>query len=83
LKESPALHSVCSPPRFYFCTLTSYFCTLTSYFCTLTSYFCTLLLLDSALVSTWDAHVLTILRNRSASDLDTLRLKDARDLFVG
>src|SRR5579864_1168190 len=41
------------------------------------------LLLYSALVGTRDAHVLPVFRNRAASDLDTLRLKDAGDLLVG
>src|ERR1700751_3473821 len=41
------------------------------------------LLLHSAVVGTRDAHVLPVFRNRAASDLDTLRLKDAGDLLVG
>src|SRR5215469_6278183 len=41
------------------------------------------LLLHSALVGTRDAHILPVFRNRAASDLDTLRLKDAGDLLVG
>src|SRR5579883_1611884 len=41
------------------------------------------LLFHSALVGTRDAHVLAVFRNRAASDLDALRLKDAGDLLVG
>src|SRR5271156_5433471 len=41
------------------------------------------LVLHSALVGAGDAHVLPVLRDRAASDLDTLRLEDAGDLLVG
>src|SRR5271169_2020907 len=41
------------------------------------------LTLHSALVGARDAHVLPVLRDRAASDLDALRLEDAGDLLVG
>src|SRR5580698_2578934 len=41
------------------------------------------LVLHSALVGARDAHILPVLRDRAASDLDTLRLEDAGDLLVG
>src|SRR6185369_11794257 len=41
------------------------------------------LTLHSALVGARDAHIFPVLRDRAASNLDALRLKDAGDLLVG
>src|SRR5207248_10442258 len=41
------------------------------------------LVLDSALVSAGDTHVLAVLGDGAARDLDALRLQDACDLLVG